>query len=367
MSALQKIQDCDSVENSRSSRMAVPSASASFSLPSRTFVKTIVKLFAKLILKLWRWASSFVAIIFFLAWFYGGILPYAVGFIAIMSLTYHLCDTLLYQPEIPVESRLFIPSPASYGLPFESLEIHTQDRVKLHAYLLKQQNSRNGATLIYFHGNAGNIGHRLDNSKGLFTKLTCNILLLEYRGYGHSEGYPSEEGFYLDAQAAYDFVYNREDLDSSKIILFGRSLGGAVAIDLASRCDYRDRIRALIVENTFTSIPDLAKVLFPVGVIRWIPRIFFKNRFESSRKVSSVVCPTLLLSGLKDELIPPKHMDELFKRCSSNMKKMSRFPEGSHNDTWHCKDYMPRLSEFIKEVLSITKEMKYDPYSDNVV
>ena len=110
---------------------------------------------------------------------------------------------------------------------------------------------------VYFHGNAGNIGHRLENAKVLYKTLKCNILLVEYRGYGMSDGIPSEEGFYQDAQAAYDFVDSREDLDSSKIVIFGRSLGGAVAIDLASRCDYRDRLLALVVENTFTSIPDL--------------------------------------------------------------------------------------------------------------
>jgi len=288
------------------------------------------------------------------------------------GLGYHISDTLLYQPEVPVESRLFVPSPQNYSLPHEAVTINTRDRVKLHAYLIKQQrpNSRHLPVIIYFHGNAGNIGHRLDNVKMFYQKLKCNILMVEYRGYGHSEGSPSENGFYLDAQAAFEFVDGRDDLDSSKIILFGRSLGGAVAIDMAARSDYRDRIAALIVENTFSSIPDLAKVLFPLQFIRWVPKFCFKNRYESLQKVTSVVCPTLFISGTKDELIPPAMMSDLYTRCSSSLKRLRRFP-GGHNDTWLCKDYSAQLCEFIEGVLTAgpvgETSSSFQSFSDDIV
>jgi hypothetical protein len=174
----------------------------------------------------------------------------------------------------------------------------------------------------------------------------------------------------LDAKAAFEFVDGREDLDSSKIVIFGRSLGGAVAIDLASRCDYRDRIAGLIVENTFTSIPHLAAHLFPFRAVKWIPGIFYKNRYESVKKINSVVCPVLFISGAKDDLVPYTMMNELFSKCSSNVKRLKRFPTGGHNDTWCCKDYGPQFSAFLDEALiSVAKKefQKFQPFNDNIV
>jgi len=104
-------------------------------------------------------------------------------------LGYHVSDYLLYQPDFPADARHFVPSPAQYGLPFEEISIQTKDRVKLHAYLIKQKvaTSRNLPTIIFFHGNAGNIGNRLENAKVIYKELQCNCLLVEYRGYGRSE------------------------------------------------------------------------------------------------------------------------------------------------------------------------------------
>ena len=112
-----------------------------------------------------------------------------------------------------------------------------RDGTQLHLFLVKQpaEKSRKVPTLLYLHGNAGNIGHRLLNVQGLYSSIGCNVALLEYRGYGRSEGTPSEEGLCMDAQAALDFLLTRNDINTEKIVVFGRSLGGAVAIDLATR------------------------------------------------------------------------------------------------------------------------------------
>ena len=114
-----------------------------------------------------------------------------------------------------------------------------RDGTQLHLFLVKQpgEQSKKVPTVLYFHGNAGNIGHRLLNVQGLYTSIGCNVALVEYRGYGRSEGSPSEEGLYMDAQAALDFLLTRQDIATDKIVVFGRSLGGAVAIDLATRCN----------------------------------------------------------------------------------------------------------------------------------
>ena len=112
-----------------------------------------------------------------------------------------------------------------------------RDGTQLHLFLVKQSGEKSSKvpTVLYLHGNAGNIGHRLVNVQGLYTSIGCNVALLEYRGYGRSEGTPSEEGLCMDAQAALDFLLTRTDINTEKILVFGRSLGGAVAIDLATR------------------------------------------------------------------------------------------------------------------------------------
>ena len=123
--------------------------------------------------------------------------------------------------------------------------------------------SRQSPTMVYFHGNSGNVGHRLPHVVDLYHHCRCNLLLVEYRGFGLSGGYPSEKGLCLDARAGLDYVLQRPDLDSNKIIVFGRSLGGAVSIDLVANSPNRSRIAALVVENTFTTLPNIAPQTVP--------------------------------------------------------------------------------------------------------
>ena len=124
-----------------------------------------------------------------------------------------------------------MPSPSTLGLTFENVYIKSKDSTRLHLFFVKQVTeslTTSSPTILYFHGNAGNIGHRLMNVKGLVQMLGCNVCLLEYRGYGHSDGSPHEEGLYLDAQAALEYLIGRPDVDQRKIIVFGRSLGNNV-------------------------------------------------------------------------------------------------------------------------------------------
>lgn len=114
-----------------------------------------------------------------------------------------------------------------FSLPYESVTTRSLDGIQIHMYFIHQpkERQRNAPTIIFFHGNAGNMGHRLQNCVGLYHNLHCNILLVEYRGYGLSEGNPSEEGLYMDAKASIDYLYMRKDINHSEIIVFGRSLG----------------------------------------------------------------------------------------------------------------------------------------------
>ena len=193
-------------------------------------------------------------------------------------------------------------------------------------------------------------GHRLLNAKGLVQAVGCNVCLLEYRGYGHSDGSPSEEGIYMDAQAALDHLSQRSDIDPNKILVFGRSLGGAVAIEIASRCENREKVAGLIVENTFTSIPDIARTLFSFRAVRMIPTWFYKNQFKSRWKVCRICVPVLFLSGAADQLIPAKMMTDLYNACGAEFKSLARFPGGTHNETWTCPHYYHALLYFMEEV-----------------
>ena len=233
-----------------------------------------------------------------------------------LDIIYNICDWFLYHPNDPEDSRINIASPASFKLPFESVFISAQDNVKINVVFIKQQPENVFCTainLIYLHGNAGNIGHRLNNIHEIYNKIGCNILVVEYRGYGRSQGYPSEKGLYLDAQAALSYLLHHPGIDHHKIFLFGRSLGAAVAIELAHRIESSPHLRGMIIENTFTSIPDLAKLIFDCRLIRCLPNWFYKNQYNSLPKIIRCSLPTLFISGLSDELIPPLMMQTLFR------------------------------------------------------
>ncbi|XP_050361300.1 protein ABHD13 isoform X2 [Nymphalis io] len=278
------------------------------------------------------------AIIF---WFYG-------YFLALTVFSFGISD-----------SRLFVLQPSNYKLPYESIKIKSKDGFKIHMFLIKQPMlSNHRPTMIFFHGNAGNMGQRLCNVSGFYHKLNINILLVEYRGYGLSEGSPSEQGLYMDAQTAFDYLMQRNDIDHTQIILFGRSLGGAVAIDLASRLEYKNKIWALIVENTFTSIPDMAKILLKWRCLNWLPMFCHKNKYMSLNKMSCVSSATLVVCGACDALVPPRMARELLLCCGAPLKRLAVLSGGGHDDTWTRPDYYAVLQRFLLDVPPLPDEAR---------
>lgn len=153
-----------------------------------------------------------------------------------LGILYHAEDNFLFYPELPSHSRVFVPIPSMYGLPYENVQVRAADGTLLKMFFIYQPPERlhQSPTIIFFHGNAGNMGHRLQNAVGLYHNLHCNILLVEYRGYGLSEGSPTEEGLYIDAKASIDYLLSRSDVNLSEIIIFGRSLGKYVFFSLIS-------------------------------------------------------------------------------------------------------------------------------------
>ncbi|CAG9763377.1 unnamed protein product [Ceutorhynchus assimilis] len=318
----------------------------------------------RMIFKVWAYSGLVLVFCFLLYYMYGGLFAISLLVFAVTGILYQVQDNLLYSPELPSHSRVYIPIPSMFGMPFESINHKCSDGVMIHMYFIHQPKERQrlAPTFVFFHGNAGNMGHRLQNCAGFYHNLHCNILLVEYRGYGLSEGSPSEEGLYLDARASLDYLFSRNDVNHSEIVVFGRSLGGAVAIDLATRDNYANKIWCLVLENTFTSIPDMAKVLLGWKILHYLPIIFYKNKYLSCHKVKLLRTPTLFISGLSDALVPPKMMQDLYERSGCIRKQLYQLPAGTHNETWQLPGYYHAIALFLQNyrISSLMRQASMD-------
>lgn len=231
-------------------------------------------------------------------------------------------------------------------------------------WLLKHP--RPSPTLIYFQGNAGNMGHRLSFFKIVFELVGFNVLAVSYRGYGNSTGAATERGLMTDAQAALAFLIRRSrdnssnnndntqnPIDASKLFLFGRSLGGAVAIETAANPLTSPVVAGMIVENTFTSIGDMATSVFPfLKVLQPIMKMMIRVPMNSIGHVNNVKCPVLFVSGQEDELVPPQQMETLAScATSAPFKQIYRVAHGTHNETWRTagRDYVSVLTSFYQK------------------
>jgi pimeloyl-ACP methyl ester carboxylesterase len=247
-------------------------------------------------------------------------------------------------------------SPEDYELEFEDLYIKTRDRTMIHAWLLKVDGRDAAAapTIVFFHGNAGNIGFRLPNARQLIRKTGCNVMLVEYRGYGNSDGQPSELGLVMDAQASVEYLVARNDL-SRNIFLFGRSLGGAVAVECAFR--NREVVSGVIVENTFSSLTDVVLTLFQKlkvtrchGLLRPFLNVFLTSKWDTISKMRRLTCPVFFVSGAKDELIPPAQMARLHGSATASRDvDILIVKDGTHNDTYvkGGQQYYDRMKAFV--------------------
>jgi fermentation-respiration switch protein FrsA (DUF1100 family) len=228
---------------------------------------------------------------------------------------------------LAIESRLiYYPirehaaSPADYGLRAEDLRVRAEDGVNLHAWWIHGAGKR---VLLFFHGNAGNISHRLDRARFLAERLGLDVLLLDYRGYGRSEGKPSEAGLYRDARAAYAAAIER-GFQADRILFFGESLGCAVAVQLA----LEKPAAGLVLETPFLSVPALARRYYP-----FVPRFLIRTRFDTESKIARVTAPKLIVQAERDEIVPAHHARRLFE-LAAPPKSMYVIPGAGHNDTY---------------------------------
>ncbi|KAL4063412.1 Alpha/Beta hydrolase protein [Scleroderma yunnanense] len=316
------------------------------------------------------------------------------------GLLYYGQNYLIYPSAFPPGSRTEVDAPDKYGLLYKDLDLKTKDGVLLRCYLLTQRTEIGHAhalrveaademsneefaatrpTVLMFHGNGGNHGHRIPLARMFFVKMRCNVLMLSYRGYGRSEGTPSEIGLCTDAQTVLNYVLSDPILQGTAVILYGQSIGGAVAIDLASRNP--SKVRALILENTFTSLPRLIPHALPL----LSPLSFLcHQKWNSASKLPLIPrsTPILMLSGVRDEVVPREHMKELWEiatrrqgtkvnngdgdgntrengkdnewnpEVGGGKSRFVEFPQGCHNDTCVQQGYWTTILNFLSSVCS---------------
>ena len=221
----------------------------------------------------------------------------------------HTHRTLIYPANFPNGARTNVPRPSSQGFTdFEELMIPTRDGEKLSAFYIR--GPRNGSssppsntTIVMFHGNAGNIGHRLPIASLIIKHTGCNVFMLEYRGYGLSTGEPGEAGLNIDAQTALDYLRNRAETSTHRLIIYGQSLGGAVAVRLvASNQDESSNIAGLVLENTFLSMRKLIPTVLPPA--RFLSLLCHQVWPTDAILPTIKRVPILFLSGLRDEIVP---------------------------------------------------------------
>ena len=192
-------------------------------------------------------------------------------------------------------------------------------------------------TILFFHGNAGNISHRLEKI-GIFRDLGVDTFIIDYRGYGRSEGQPNEEGTYRDAQAAYAYLTQQRKLSPHSIVVYGESLGTAIAADLASKL----QVRGLILEDGFTSVADVGQKMFPIFPVRWLVR----NKYDTASKLPRMHVPLLIFHSRQDEMFPYEYAERLL--AAAPAPKWLVELHGSHNDAfWQSQVvYRQALREF---------------------
>lgn len=269
----------------------------------------------------------------------------ALGYLAVVAVTVYLLfglmlylsqEGMIYYPDLP--SRAVTLTPDAHGMDYEPVGFDTEDGERLRGWFIPAQQAR--ATLLFHHGNAGNISHRLDSIR-LFHDLGLSVFIFDYRGYGESSGRPSEAGTYRDAEAAWRQLTVERAIDPRTIVIFGRSLGAAIAAHLA-------RVhppRALILESAFTSVPDFGAEHYPLFPVRLLARI----RYDTRQALRSVRSPVLIVHSRDDEIIPFRHGEQLYE--AANEPKRFLPIHGDHNAGFLVSG--ERYREGLREFLNI--------------
>ena len=256
----------------------------------------------------------------------------AAGYAAIVALMFLFQSSLVYFPDMAREISV---TPQAYGLAFDSIDIATEDGETLHGWWVP---GGDAGTVLLFHGNAGNISHRLDYLR-MFNRLGYAVLIIDYRGFGRSTGSPSEQGTYRDANAAWNWLTATRGVKAQDIVIAGESLGGAVASWLAAE----QTPRAVLLMSTFTSVPDLAAQLYPLLPVRLIARFSYDSRANLGR----IKAPVLIAHSREDEIVPFSHGEALY--AAAGEPKQFLELTGGHNSgfVYAQEDWVRAVAAFL--------------------
>ncbi|KAK4160930.1 protein bem46 [Cladorrhinum sp. PSN259] len=281
----------------------------------------------------------------------------STGLAALLTgLLYFKQKTLIYPAHIPANARTDVPRPSQYHFKdYEELIIPTNDGEKLSAFYIRgpRGGTNSKVTVLMFHGNAGNIGHRLPIARMLIAATGCNVFMLEYRGYGISTGAPDESGLNMDGQTALDYLRDRAETRNHKYIVYGQSLGGAVTIKLVAKNQGKGDIAGMILENTFLSMRKLIPSIMPPA--KYLAYLCHQV-WASDSIIPSIKIPTLFLSGLQDEIVPPIHMKRLYDLSKAPVKIWKPLPGGDHNSSVIEEGYFEAIADFMAKCTSEKKE-----------
>ncbi|MFY0989553.1 alpha/beta hydrolase [Halomonas sp. C05BenzN] len=264
----------------------------------------------------------------------------ALVYVLVSTLAWGFQSRLLYLPHL---GREHVGTPADRGLAWEEVTLETEDGLHLDAWWIPADEPR--ASLLFFHGNAGNISHRLESILQ-FHRLGLSVLILDYRGYGRSEGSPSEAGTALDARAGWRWLVEERGHEPGELVLFGRSLGAAVAAELASALESGGRPPgAVVLESSFRSVPKLAQRLYPFLPARWLVRF----DYDTEAHVRRITAPLLVIHSREDEIIPFAE-GQLVYAAAREPKRLLEI-RGGHNTGFIDSepDYSAGIDAFLSE------------------
>ena len=267
------------------------------------------------------------------------LLGLVLGYGAIVGLAFAFQDQLLFQPS----SRL-LATPDDAGMDYETVRLKTDDGETLHGWWIPAADVSRG-TLLFFHGNAGNISGRLESVQQ-FHRLGLNVLIVDYRGYGQNTGAPSEQGLYRDAAACWEHLTAERGIAPEDVVVFGRSMGGGAATWLAAR----HTPGALILESVFTNVPDVGAHHYPFLPVRALAT----NQFDNEARVAEIEAPKLFIHSREDRVVP----FELGRRVYEAAAEPKHFLEiqGGHNDGFLVSSevYLDTIDDFLSTYRSDT-------------
>jgi fermentation-respiration switch protein FrsA (DUF1100 family) len=261
----------------------------------------------------------------------------AIGYAVLAAVLFLFQSRFVYYPDV---GRNIIGTPKDHGLDYESVRIDTEDGEKLHGWFVPSKDAT--ATVLFFHGNAGNISTRLGYLL-MFYGLGYNTFIIDYRGYGESSGTPSEQGTYRDAQAAWRYLTEQRNIPSNRIVLLGESLGGAVATWLA----VREKPALLVLASAFTSVADMAEAIYPFLPTHLLTRF----DYNTGEYLRGVTCPVFVAHSPQDEIVPFEQGEALY--ASASEPKQFLELQGGHNNgfIYMREEWVRALGDFMRRYL----------------